>query len=85
MFRQDIKKLGLLQVGLSVLWVTLFTLFSLGEERRLVMFAMVIIFLSISASTGWTLLFVYFYYGEKSANKADDNTATSGSSGPPNE
>lgn len=68
MWKKDIKKLGLMQLGLSVVWLILFALLSLSQERNVAVFAMVVIFLSISASTGSTLLLVYFYYGERAHN-----------------
>ena len=68
MWKKDIKKLGLTQLGLSVVWIILFALMSLSQERSVAVFAMVVIFLSVNLSVGSALLLVYFYYGERVHN-----------------
>ncbi len=68
MRKNDIKKLGLAQLGLSVVWFILFALLSLSQERNVAVFAMIVIFLSVNVSVGSALLLVYSYYGERAHN-----------------
>jgi hypothetical protein len=68
MWKKDIRKFGLTQLGLSVVWLILFVFLSMAQERSVAMFAMVILFLSVNFSVGLTLLLVYFYYGERTHN-----------------